>query len=35
VELEIRSTTRPGDASDITVEVKPGDNEFNFEIASK
>jgi hypothetical protein len=26
---------RPSDASDITVEIKPGDNEFNFEIASK
>jgi hypothetical protein len=34
-DIRVFTKARPGDSNDITVEVKPGDNEFNFEIVSK
>lgn len=34
-DIRLFTKARPSDANDLTVEVKPGENEFNFEIASK
>jgi hypothetical protein len=34
-DIRVFTKSRPGDANDLTVEVKPGENEFNFEVVSK
>jgi hypothetical protein len=33
--IRVFTKARPSDREDITVEIKPGDNEFDFEIATK
>ena len=33
--IRLFTKARPSDSTDITVEVKPGDNVFNFELVSK